>query len=104
MPPAPRRWDYGHYNANTIPTGGTTSLDFLEGIDHPLTDGEFHFIHLLIPHRPWIFLPEGRATRLWATLGKANAASWGTDAWLVEQAYQRHQIQAQYVDGIVGQT
>jgi hypothetical protein len=100
---APPEGGLGLYNANTHPDRRNDVRRFLEGIDHTVTEGEFHFIHLLIPHRPWIFLPDGRVYPVVANPGEGKRRSWGTDAWLVEQAYQRHQIQAQYVDGIVGQ-
>jgi hypothetical protein len=74
---------------------------FLEGVDHPLANNEFHFAHLLLPHRPWSYLPDGREYLATGLTGR-GPGGWGADAWLVEQSYQRLQIQVQYVDRLLG--
>ncbi|MSO59927.1 MAG: hypothetical protein EXQ63_06340 [Ilumatobacteraceae bacterium] len=58
----------------------------------------FSYIHLLLPHQPWIYYPDGfhysTAEKEWLK----NETQWETD---VKQ--QRSILQAQYVDTLVGQ-
>ena len=74
--------------------------DFLAG----LTDTgrpTMHFLHLLLPHTPWRYLPSGN---------EYNYKSFGRNfkldqipAPVVELAHQRHLLQVAYTDGLVGQ-
>ncbi len=77
---------------------------FLEPIirsDRP----ELHFIHLILPHTPWRYLPSGKE---YSPVGAPTRPHglvkgwWGGDAWEVIQAYQRHLLQLGYVDLLVG--
>ncbi|HEX2368988.1 MAG TPA: sulfatase-like hydrolase/transferase, partial [Acidimicrobiia bacterium] len=76
--------------------------EFLDEIDHPLAADELHFAHLLLPHSPWDLLPDGKRY-VPALLPPSESTTWSGDAWLVEQAYQRHLVQVVYVDTVVGE-
>lgn len=81
----------------------TEVIRFLDLVDKPLGEGEFYFSHMMIPHWPWIHMPDGR---LYAENGSTPAYGrdgWSSNKWLVEQGYQRHLLQVQYADTIVGQ-
>ena len=73
---------------------------FLESIDGKGTP--FHFIHLILPHAPWRFLPDGRQyppTDLGlVSYDQRTAASW---PGVVDR--QRHVLQTMYVDRLLGQ-
>ena len=63
-----------------------------------------YFTHALIPHYPWVFLPDGRRyllndERVPGTIGPG----WGTDTWLIAQGLQRHLLQVQYADHAIGE-
>jgi hypothetical protein len=63
-----------------------------------------YFTHALIPHYPWVFLPDGRRYPLnaeWVpgTIGPG----WDEDTWLIAQGLQRHLLQVQYTDRAIGQ-
>jgi Sulfatase len=73
---------------------------FLDGLDHPLWENEFHFAHLPVPHNPWEYLPDGR---VYPSATDGPLPTWRSNDWLVEQLYQRHLIQVQYADTIVGE-
>lgn len=76
--------------------------EFLDMIasGHP---GTLYFRHLLLPHVPWQYLPSGRAyVQDNEILGKV-ADGWAEDEWLVTQGYQRHLLQSQYADRVLGQ-
>jgi hypothetical protein len=61
------------------------------------------FLHALLPHSPWRFLPSGR--QYGDSLGIDGLANdrWGKDEWLVEQGWQRHLLQAAFVDRLLGE-
>jgi hypothetical protein len=60
------------------------------------------FGHFLIPHHPWEFTADGRRTGSSGSPG-SEGAGWKTDRWLVAQGMQRHILQAQYADTVLGQ-
>jgi hypothetical protein len=59
--------------------------------------------HFLLPHSPWRHLPDGQAYDLRppAVLWDRNEV-WTSDAGLVVQSFQRHLLQAAYVDSLLG--
>ena len=61
-----------------------------------------HFLHLILPHEPWHYYPSGRTYP--APDGQLGAPSlvWGPTARPAELGRQRHLLQVQYVDGLVG--
>jgi Sulfatase len=64
-----------------------------------------HFLHLPLPHVPWQFLPDGRTYRRKvgdAVHGLRIDGRWGADEWEVTQGQQRHLLQLQYVDRLLG--
>jgi hypothetical protein len=70
-----------------------------------------HFLHILLPHAPWAFLPSGQRcmrpeSRIRGLRGVNDAGEdpnrWTGDAWAVAQSYQRHLQQVEYVDRLVG--
>ncbi|MFL5893949.1 MAG: sulfatase-like hydrolase/transferase [Thermoleophilaceae bacterium] len=74
-----------------------------EGIDGKV-DRTLYFKHVLLPHVPWQYLPDGRVYRRHAQEyipGVNSEPSFG-DTWLLEQGYQRHLMQAAFSDRLVG--
>ena len=61
----------------------------------------FRFAHFLYPHHPWEVTADGQRTGTGSSPG-GEGAGWSDDEWLVAQGYQRHIIQAQYADTILG--
>ncbi|HEU4916035.1 MAG TPA: sulfatase-like hydrolase/transferase [Acidimicrobiia bacterium] len=76
--------------------------EFLDSIAPAEAQPTLDFIHLLLPHSPWEFLPDGR--RHWSPQPArgTNGPGWVDDPWLVHQIYQRHLLQVQYTDTLVG--
>jgi hypothetical protein len=62
------------------------------------------FHHSLLPHFPWIHLPDGTQYEQTehGTIGLEQRVGWGSDDWLVTQAYQRHLLQVEYIDQLLG--
>jgi sulfatase-like protein len=68
-------------------------------------DRTLYFKHILLPHVPWQYLPDGRMYRRHAQEyipGINQEPSFG-DKWLLQQGYQRHIMQAAFSDRMVGQ-
>ena len=61
-----------------------------------------YFLHVLLPHHPWIHLRTGqRFTLRRGDVGLTNER-WLEDEWAATIRYQRHLLQLQYVDTVVG--
>jgi hypothetical protein len=57
-----------------------------------------HYLHILLPHGPWTYLPSGRACSLPASGG----IEWPPDAFTAAAGYQRYLGQTAYVDLLIG--
>jgi hypothetical protein len=98
---SPRSWDLNRRFNDAVAADRRLGIDtLLDGFDQPLTEGELHFAHILLPHSPWDILPDGRSYAA-PRVPPGEWTVWTDDAWLVEQAYQRHLLQVQYVDRFV---
>jgi len=63
----------------------------------------FYFKHSLLPHTPLTYLPDGRA--YYDGPSEQNVWSWDdwhSIPWLLQQTYQRHLLQVQFTDTLVG--
>jgi hypothetical protein len=79
--------------------------DFVERIDDD-TGGRtgLYFLHALVPHHPWQFLPDGSRYPLNTERSPgSDSPGWGEDEFLVAQAMQRHLLQVGYVDHALGE-
>lgn len=70
--------------------------EFLAGL-RPAQRPTLHFLHLLLPHSPWNYLPSG--VRYEGPFKMPNDG----DGW-VSLAYQRHLAQVEYTDRLLGET
>ncbi|MFN8007351.1 MAG: sulfatase-like hydrolase/transferase [Terriglobia bacterium] len=69
-----------------------------------------HFLHILLPHAPWQFLPSGKQftfdDKIRGVQGSNGSGIdpdlWGLDPWPVTLAYQQHLLQVGFVDRLVG--
>ena len=64
-----------------------------------------HYLHLLLPHRPWRSLPSGlRYPEPSRTLGLATkGASWGAEPAWPRLAMERHRLQLAWADRLLGE-
>jgi Sulfatase len=72
---------------------------FVAGLK-PSDEPTMHFLHLLLPHHPWRYLPSG-ATHQPRLLGGV-AGGWGTYSWPMEVNRQSHLLQLAYTDRLLG--
>lgn len=75
----------------------------LSGIER--TPRALHFIHLLLPHVPWRYLPDGRDYvhgQAWREFDE-DGELWAADGrWVTSQALRAHLLQAGYADTLLG--
>jgi hypothetical protein len=74
---------------------------FLDTLEFEGPEPAFRFGHVLYPHHPWELIPDGRRTGARGSAG-AVGKGWRDDEWLAAQGYQRHILQSQYTDNILG--
>jgi hypothetical protein len=77
---------------------------WVDGLE-PETKPTLYMMHLLMPHYPWRYLPDGK--QYGSSLGidglGSDGDTWTTDPWVVEQGWQRHILQAGFTDRLMGQ-
>ena len=62
-----------------------------------------YFVHLLLPHEPWLYLPTGqRFTLRRHMIGLRRDGTWVDDEWASALNYQRHLLQVRYADSLLG--
>jgi hypothetical protein len=61
-----------------------------------------YFKHLLLPHAPWTYLPSGRSYPKGPSERALSWDLWHYNRWLVTQDYQRHLLQVQFTDRLLG--
>jgi hypothetical protein len=59
------------------------------------------FMHSTLPHAPWRHLPDGRIYEVEGSYPRLGAPDEDRQ-WLLDQSFQRHILQAQYVDALLG--
>ncbi len=62
-----------------------------------------HFLHVLLPHEPWLYLPTGQVFSVRPQIpGLVRDSRWLDAARPIALNYQRHLLQVGYVDTILG--
>lgn len=62
-----------------------------------------YFVHALVPHHPWQFLPSGQRYQLQSERSPGTTSTgWGPDRFLVDLGRQRLLLQVGYVDHALG--
>ena len=74
---------------------------FYDSIAKTDSDATLYYMHALLPHVPWEYLPTGQKTISSVVAPGSVSPGWGSDEWLVDQGYQRHLLQVGYADKIV---
>lgn len=112
LPPVTQGWrdfapqdDFlGRWNARRDQDRRATAAAFIEAIHGVSGNGRpaLHFLHSLLPHEPWVHLPTGQRHSLGARIIGAVRDVWRDDAWAVTGEYQRHLLQVQFADRLLG--
>ena len=75
---------------------------FLQRVD-ALEPGSLAYLHLGLPHVPWIYLPDGSVYNGQFTPGQSKLAyDWLHNQFLIDQGALRYSLQVEYVDSLVG--
>ena len=82
---------------------------FVESVQ-PSSKPSLHFLHILLPHAPWEYLPSGKKYTFEVNIrgvagnndNGVDPNQWVEDQWAVVQAYQRHLLQVGLVDRLLG--
>ena len=97
---------FGEFNAGTLDTTREGPFDhvgqfgdFLDGITS--SPSTLHFEHVLLPHAPFSYYPSGRQYHGGGELDGHESEVW-VEPVLADQARQRHLLQVQRVDGLIG--
>ena len=76
----------------------------VSSIKAPAERPSFYFLHSLLPHTPWEYLPSGRiyhANR--GRIGGLERERWTTDPWPVLHNRKRYLLQVEFVDRLIGE-
>jgi hypothetical protein len=74
-------------------------LDRIERGDPPRT---LYYLHALLPHEPYQYLPGGQLAGGVRRMHGVFQGTWTADEWPVVQMYARHLLQVQFVDRFIG--
>jgi hypothetical protein len=77
--------------------------EFIDGIAPADGEPTLNYIHSLLPHVPWNYLPTGQTYPKPGRAPGTVSPGWGDDEWLVDQSYQQHLLQVQFVDTYLGE-
>lgn len=108
LPPITQMWkDFGR-NQWWDDKRATKALEFLEKIPTDSTKPPAIFLHTILPHVPWEYLPSGKVYGddtgfLLFNPGVRKGGAWGGDRWLINECYQRYLLQLRYTDHLLGQ-
>ncbi len=92
----------GFSSSAGAPDPGVRFRRFLPTI-RPTRQPALWYLHLLLPHSPWRFLPSGKRYELRPAPGWSTAEVWNDNQAAVDQYWQRHLLQLAYADRVLGQ-
>ncbi len=76
---------------------------WIAGISGTDPQPTLYYLHALLPHEPYIYLPTGQLLLDGGGMpALMRSGDWANDEWAVAQIYQRHLLQVRYVDRLVG--
>ena len=74
---------------------------FIAGIDAG-TRPTLHFLHALLPHEPFLYLPTGQQLTFQRHLVGLRDGRWNEDRWAAALNYHRYLLQVGYADTLLG--
>ena len=112
LPPVDQNWKDFAANEDTETFGDrwrTARLDdrrvtidrFIAAIDAD-TRPMLHFMHALLPHEPFLYLPSGQQFTFQRHLIGLREGRWNEDRWAAALNYRRYLLQVAYVDTLLG--
>jgi hypothetical protein len=81
---------------------GDPPARFIDSIRTSDVQPTLYYLHVLLPHEPYIYMRTGQqVTREAGLPGLGRFDRWTSHEWPVLQAYQRHLLQVEYADTLV---
>jgi hypothetical protein len=110
LPPIDESWgDFGATstaNAGSLGPFSSRVRDFNRFLAslRPAGSGRpgLYFLHVLLPHASWLYLPDGRLRAMARTYSPGRTGERWTNADLAVQAWQRHLLQLAFADRLLG--
>ena len=108
LPPVDQNWNdflandtfQNRWRAARVDDRRQTVTHFIDSITD--TGPTLHFMHVLLPHEPWLYLPTGQQyTALRQNVG-LQGGRWVDDPWAAAVNHQRYLLQLGYVDTLLG--
>ena len=78
-----------------------TVIRFIESIT-AAREPVLHFMHVLLPHEPWLYLPTGQQFTFQRHNVGLRDGKWAEDRWAAALNHQRYLLQVGYVDTLLG--
>lgn len=78
-----------------------TAVRFIESVDET-TRPSLYFMHVLLPHEPWLYLPSGQQFTVQKHSIGLRQGKWDDDPWAAALNLQRYLLQVGYSDTLLG--
>jgi len=101
IPSIANGWDNFLRDASKNHDPGRIEPSFLESL-RPQPRPSLWYIHFLLPHSPWTYLPNGHRYSIRQAPGWGPDEVWTSNQAAVDQYWQRHLLQLGYADRVLG--
>jgi hypothetical protein len=94
-------WDNFLRDASGDSDPGRLDHEFAESM-HPSVRPALWYVHFMLPHSPWSYLPSGQRYSIRQAPGWGSDEVWTDNQAAVDQYWQRHLLQLGYADRVLG--
>ena len=101
IPSIANGWDNFLQDASKHEDPGAVPPEFLRSL-RPGPRPALWYVHFMLPHSPWRFLPSGRRYSIRQAPGWGGDEVWNANQAAVDQYWQRHLLQLGYADRVLG--
>jgi hypothetical protein len=101
IPSIANGWDNFLRDASSHRDPGKLDPAFVESL-RPGRRDSLWYVHLMLPHSPWSYLPSGRRYSIRQAPGWGPDEIWNGNQAAVDQYWQRHLLQLGYADRVLG--
>jgi hypothetical protein len=102
IPSIANGWDNFLRDASSRHDPGRVDPAFLRSL-RPQPRASLWYLHLMLPHSPWHYLPSGERYDVRSAPGWGPDEVWTANQAAVDQHWQRHLLQLGYADRVLGQ-
>jgi sulfatase-like protein len=102
IPSIANGWDDFLRDASGHHDPGRIDPTFMRSL-RPQSRPSLWYVHLMLPHSPWTYLPSGERYSIRPAPGWGPDEVWNPNQAAVDQQWQRHLLQLGYADTVLGQ-